>query len=79
MENQINAAGTANTGTGLPSGNAIGVFGFGAGATGTPGTQVGTTFDDNATRSIFDSTNTGTNGNTAAGSGYIGYFQPEGW
>ncbi len=34
-------------------------------------------FDDNATRDIFDSTTTGTNGNTAAGTGYIGYFRPE--
>ncbi len=47
---------------GLPSGNAIGVFGFTTGQTGTPGVEVGTTFDDNATRNIFDPTTTGTNG-----------------
>ena len=77
VRNQNNAAGTAITSQGLPSGNSIGVFGFGTGATGTFGTSVGTVFDDNATRRIFDSTNTGTNGNSAAGSGYIGYFRPE--
>ena len=43
----------------------------------TPGLAVGTIFDDNATRNIFDSTTTGTNGNSAAGTGYIGYFRPE--
>ena len=42
VTNQINAAGTANTGVGLPGGNAIGVFGFTAGPTGTPGIAVGT-------------------------------------
>ena len=60
---------------GLPGGNAIGVFGFTTGATGTPGINVGTIFDDNATRNIFDSTTTGTNGNSATD--YIGYFRPE--
>jgi subtilisin-like proprotein convertase family protein len=78
FQNQINAAGTTNANVGLPSGNAVGVFGFGTGTTGTQGIQVGTTFDDNATRGIFDPTTTGTNGNSAAGSGYIGYFRPEG-
>ncbi len=39
---------------------------------------MGTIFDDNATRNIFDSSLTGTNGNSAAGSGYIGFFRPEG-
>ncbi len=54
--NQIDAAAQTNAGVGLPSGNAVGVFGFTPGATGTPGTVVGTTFDDNATRNIFDPT-----------------------
>ncbi|HEX3446680.1 MAG TPA: hypothetical protein VHS97_00395, partial [Isosphaeraceae bacterium] len=76
VQNQNNAAGTANTGQGLPSGNAIGVFGFATGATGTPGRNVGTIFDDNATRNIFDPTTTGTNGNNATN--YIGTFRPEG-
>ena len=79
VNNQINAAGTASTGVGLPSGNAIGVFGFSAGPTGTFGTSVGTVFDDNALRGIFDPNTTGTNGNSTAGaSAYIGYFRPEG-
>ena len=77
VDNQDNAAGTADTGVGLPSGNAIGVYGFTTGATGKAGVIVGTIFDDNATRNIFDPTTTGTNGNSAAGSGYIGYFRPE--
>ena len=75
VDNQNNAAGTADTGIGLPSGNAIGVYGFTTGTTGTPGTDVGTIFDDNATRGIFDPTTTGTNGNTATD--YIGYFRPD--
>ncbi len=75
VNNQNNAAGTANTGTGLPGGNAIGVYGFSTGQTGTFGTTVGTRFDDNATRDIFDSTTTGTNGNSATN--FIGYFRPE--
>ena len=74
--NQINAAGTTDTGVGLPSGNAIGVFGFTTGTTGDRGITVGTIFSDNATRNIFDSTTTGTNGNSATD--YIGYFRPEG-
>ena len=77
VDNQENAAGTATASVGLPSGNAIGVYGFTTGATGKPGEVIGTIFDDNATRDIFDSTTTGTNGNTAAGTGYIGYFRPE--
>ena len=75
VENQIDSAGKAHTGQGLATGNAIGQFGFTTGATGTPGIVVGTIFDDNATRNIFDSTTTGTNGNSATD--YIGYFQPE--
>jgi subtilisin-like proprotein convertase family protein len=74
VANQNNAAGTANTGVGLPSGNAIGVEGFTTGATGNPGDVVGTVFDDNATRNIFDPTTGGTNGNAAP---YIGFFRPE--
>src|SRR5262249_54586619 len=54
FQNQINAAGTTNTAVGLPSGNAVGVFGFTTGTTGNRGIEVGTTFDDNATRNIFD-------------------------
>ena len=68
--NQINAAGVTNTGQGI-SGADLGVFGhdnthFGL--------NIGTVFDDNATRDIFDSTTGGTNGNTAP---YIGHFRPE--
>ena len=37
VDNQNNAAGTANTGTGLHGGNAIGVFGFTTGADRYPG------------------------------------------
>ncbi len=66
--NQINAAGTTNTGVGLPSGSGIGVYN---------GLTIGTVFDDNATRDIFDPTTTGTNGNTAAGTNYVGFFRPE--
>ena len=54
VDNQNNAAGTANPSVGLPSGNAIGVTGFTTGATGNPGEVIGTIFDDNATRDIFD-------------------------
>jgi len=73
--NQIDAAAKSHPGQGLPSGNSVGVYGFTTGPTGSPGIVVGTTFDDNATRDIFDSTRTGTNGNSAAD--YIGFFQPE--
>jgi len=77
--NATNAAGqTIMPPQGLPSGNELGVFGFTTGATGKPGIEVGTIFDDNATRNIFDPTTTGTNGNSAAGSGYNGYFGAEG-
>ena len=76
VENQIDAAAKVHAGQGLPGGNAIGQFGFTTGATGTPGIQVGTTFDDNAGRNIFDATAAGANGNSATD--YIGYFRPEG-
>ncbi len=76
VSNQIDAANKTNNGVGLPGGNAIGVFGFSSGAAGTFGTTVGTVFDDNATRNIFDPTNTGTNGNSATN--YIGTFRAEG-
>ncbi len=77
VENQIDNTGKANPGQGLPSGNAIGVFGFSPGATGTAGTPVDTIFDDNATRDIFDATPPQVrNGNTATD--YIGFFRPEG-
>ena len=36
--------------------------------------DIATVFDDNATRNIFDSTTTGTNGNAAP---YVGHFRPE--
>ena len=64
VQNQLNSAGKANTGVGLTGGNAIGVFGFTTGTPGSPGIGVGTIFDDNATRNIFDPTTTGTNGNS---------------
>ncbi len=73
VENQIDSTGKASPGQGLPSGNAIGVFGFSP--SGSAGTPVDTIFDDNATRSIYDSTPAPTNGNTAVD--YIGYFRPE--
>jgi subtilisin-like proprotein convertase family protein len=68
--NQTDAAGNNNTGVGLNGAN-IGVFG----QTNTnPGINVGTVFDDNATRNIFDPTTGGTNGNAAP---YVGHFRPE--
>ncbi len=76
VQNQNNTAGTANTAVGLPSGNEIGVDGFTTGATGTPGVIVGTIFDDNATKDIFDATNAAPPTNANA-SPYIGYFRPE--
>src|SRR5208283_2083725 len=66
----------SHTGQGLPGGNAIGQFGYAPGTPGTPGIAVGTIFDDNATRNIFDPTTAGVNGNSATD--YIGYFRPEG-
>jgi subtilisin-like proprotein convertase family protein len=76
VANQIDATGKANPSIGLPTGNAIGVFNFSPSGT-TPSFTIGTTFDDNATRNIFDGTTAVpvTNGNTAAG--YVGYFRPE--
>jgi hypothetical protein len=65
VQNQDNAAGTANNRGGLTGAN-IGVINSFA---------VGTTFDDNATRNIFDPNTGGTNANTAP---YVGNFQPEG-
>ena len=44
---------------GLPGGNASEWFGFTTGATGARGIRVGTIFDDNATRNIFDPTHHG--------------------
>jgi len=68
-----------------PDGSKITLFGVKAlsganlgiqGASNTfPGFVIGTTFDDNATRNIFDPTAGGTNGNTNP---YIGHFQAEG-
>ena len=58
--------GTADTG--------IGISGANVGVVSDNGYAVGTTFTDTATRDIFDSTTTGTNGNSAP---YIGDFRPE--
>ncbi len=69
LENATDAAGAA-TGNGLAGGN-LGVFGE---TTTNPGINIGTVFDDNATRGIFDPTTTGTNGLAAPA---IGHFQPE--
>ncbi len=79
--NQITVVGsstTTNTSVGLPTGNAVGVYGFSPSGGG--GDVIGTVFDDNATRDIFDGTPAipTTNGNAAAGSGYVGWFRPEG-
>ena len=68
--NQVDAAGTSNTGVGISGAN-LGVFGE---STTNPGIEIGTVFDDNATRNIFDPTTTGTNGVAAPA---IGHFQPE--
>ena len=76
VQNQNDALGKSHTGQGLPGGNAIGQFGYAPGTSGTPGIAVGTIFDDNATRNIFDPTTAGVNGNSATD--YIGYFRPEG-
>ncbi len=76
VENQINAAGKAIPSQGLPGGNSIGVYGFTTGATGDAGINVGTTFDDNGVRDIFDPTTAGINGNSAVD--YVGTFRPEG-
>ena len=76
VQNQNNAAGTANPSVGLPGGNAIGQYGYAPGTPPTLGTPVGTIFDGNATRNIYDPTTTGTNGNSATD--YIGFFRPEG-
>jgi len=67
--NATNAAGAA-TGGGVAGAN-LGVFG----ETNTnPGVQIGTVFDDNATRDIFDPTPAGANGVAAPA---IGHFRPE--
>ena len=64
--------GPAITSQGLPGGAALGVFGYAP--PNNFGIDVGTVFDDNATRNIFDPTTTGTNGNAAP---YIGHFRAE--
>ena len=73
--------GTAHTGQGLPSGNAIGQFGYAPGTPGLPAIAVGTIFDDNATRNIFDPSTTGTTGiaqpTTLATSGPRGRRSPD--
>ncbi len=65
VENQTNAAGTANTGIGISGAN-LGIAQDGEG--------IGTTFDDNATRNIVDINNAGGRGAAAP---FIGFFQPE--
>ena len=66
VTNQIDGGGTSFTGRGISGAN-IGIS--------PSGTAIGTVFDDQATRSIFDSTTTGTNANSAP---YVGHFRPEG-
>ena len=63
--------GTANTGIGL-SGSNIGVKTYTT--NNIPQYALGTTFDDNATRDIFDPNTGGTNANTAP---YVGDYRPE--
>src|SRR5579883_3318271 len=70
LVNQTNAAGTANNGIGISGAN-LGIFGE---STTNPGIAVGTVFDDNATRDIFDPTTTGTNGVSAPA---VGHYRPE--
>ena len=67
VENQTNNAGGTNTGVGLTGANLTGIA--------PDGEAIGTTFDDNATRNIFNFNNAGINGSTAP---YIGLYQPEG-
>ena len=57
---------------GALTGTNIGILGA---STTFQGFTIGTTFDDNATRNIFDPNANGTNANTNP---YIGHFQPEG-
>ena len=62
------------TSRGLTGGNSLGIFGY---TTMNPGTVLGTTFDDHATRDIFDPTTTGMNGADTSGGSYVGHFRPE--
>ena len=62
---------TTNTGVGL-SGTNLGMITYTNNNIGTY--AIGTTFDDNATRNIFDPNTGGTNANTAP---YIGNYRPE--
>ena len=65
VQNQNNAAGTAiSTGIGITGANLGIINGF----------DVGTNFDDSATRNIFDPNTTGTNANAAP---FIGDYRPE--
>ena len=52
----------------------VGISGANLGTVSTNGYPLGTTFDDNATRSIFDPNNNGTNANTSP---YIGNYRIE--
>ncbi len=44
VQNQVDDLGKTNVSQGLPSGNAIGQYGFTTGTNGTPGVVVGTLF-----------------------------------
>ena len=67
--NATDAAGN-QTGNGLAGAN-LGIYGE---STTNPGIYIGTVFDDNATRDIYDPTTTGTNGNAAPA---VGHYRPE--
>ena len=77
VESEYGAVGgTAITTRGLPGGTGIGVYGA---STTNPGIFIGTTFDDNATRNIFDNNGAAppaNGGNTSNGS-WVGDFRPE--
>ena len=73
LQNQTDAAGNNNTGRGL-NGTDLGIFGANFGTPINPGVSIGTVFDDNATRSIFDPTATGTNGVSTPA---VGHYRPE--
>ncbi len=76
VENQALLGGGAITSRGLPGGTGIGVYGA---TTTNPGILLGTTFDDNATRNIFDNNGAAppANGGNSANGSYVGHFRPE--
>ena len=75
VDNQNNAAGTANTGIGLASGNAIGVFGFTTGATGTSGPT--SARPSTTTPPGTSSTRRPLGPTGIRATDYIGFFRPE--